>query len=209
MELRERILQEARQEFFRYGVRNVTMDGIATELGISKRTVYETFKDKTELIQTCLKELSLEHERKNREVIQTSSNVIDAIFTFMQEGIKAMSSIKPVFFFDMKKFYPEIWGPMQKSNIENAYNLTHKLLRKGVNEGLFRKEINIRIVSKLFHEQMNLISNSTVFPPDEFDFSEVFQNLVINFMRGISTQKGIELIDQILEKEAKTENERD
>lgn len=198
MELRDRIINEATRQFFNFGIRSVTMDGIASELGISKRTVYETFKDKTELVKTCLSELAVKHEQKNNEVVANAENVIEAIFIFMQQGIKAMNSINPVFFVDMKKLYPEIWKSTHRQNTEKGYNMTHKLLRKGVNEGLFRKDINLNIVSKLFHEQMNLISDEQVFPRDEFDHPEVFRNLVVYFLRGISSQKGIDYIDKKL-----------
>ena len=105
MEIREKIIEEALSQFLTYGIRNVTMDRIAANIGISKRTVYEIFKDKTELIHTCIKELRQKHEERNHEIISSSRNVIDTIFTFMREGIKNMSSINPVFFMDMKKFW--------------------------------------------------------------------------------------------------------
>lgn len=199
MELHERIIEEATQQFFRYGIRNVTMDDIAASLGISKRTVYEKFKDKTELVQSCLKEIARNHEERNQQIISGSGNVIETIFAFMQEGIKTMNCINPVFFLDLKKFYPKVWSSVHEENVRTAQNLTHKLLRKGLNEGVFRKDINIPIVSKLFHEQMNLISDESVFPKEEYNHVEVFKNLIINFMRGISTTKGIEIIDKILD----------
>ncbi len=199
MEVRDRIVEEATLQFFKYGIRSVTMDDIAASLGISKRTVYETFKDKTELVHTCLKRLMQVQDKKNQEVISGSANVIEAIFLFMQEGIKAMNAINPVFFVDMKKYYLPIWKLLHEENKEKTYRMTHTMLRKGVNEGLFRKDINISIVSKLFHEQANLVSDDRIFPREEFVLSEVYQNLIINFTRGISTNKGIEIIDKILD----------
>jgi AcrR family transcriptional regulator len=198
MEQRERILEEATAQFFNYGIRNVTMDEIAASLGISKRTLYEIFRDKTELVHSCLQELSRKQDVKNNEIISSSGNVIETIFLFMQEGIRVMNSINPVFFSDLKKFYPGIAKTIHEENIRTSYNLTHKLLHKGLNEKVFRKEINIPIVSKLFHEQMNLISDEKIFPREEFNHAEVFQNLVINFMRGISTSHGIEMIDSLI-----------
>jgi len=198
MEVRDRILEEATKQFFTYGIRNVTMDDIASLLAISKRTVYETFKDKTDLIRSCLKNIKEIQDKKNQSII-ASLNVIEAIFTFMQQGIKAINSINPVFFSDLKKLYPSIWGQVHSEHQADAYNLTHRLLRKGINEGLFRKDINLTIVSKLFHEQMNLIADKKIFPLEEFSYTEVFKNLTINFLRGISTNKGIQIIDSLME----------
>ncbi len=199
MEQYDRIIEEATRQFFRYGIRNVTMNEIAVALGISKRTVYEIFKDKTELVEVCLKELSRKQKKKNNELISGAGNVIETIFMFMQEGIKVMNSINPVFFSDLKKFYPGLARAIHEENIRTSHNLTHKLLHDGQDEGFFRKDINIPIVSKLFHEQMNLISDEKIFPREEFNHAEVFKNLVINFMRGISTSRGIDFIDKLIE----------
>ena len=180
-----------------YGTRSVTMDGIAAALGMSKRTVYENFKDKTDLVHTCIKAIISQHEERNQEIISAKVNVIETIFSFIQEGIKAMSSINPVFFYDMKKYYPDKWKDIQKNNERTALKLTNELLNKGIIEGIFRNDINIPIVSKLFHEQMNLLADGNIFPHNEFDHADLFQNLVINFMRGICTSKGITLINKI------------
>ena len=197
MEVRDRIIEEASKQFLKLGIRTVTMDEIAVNLGISKRTVYETFKDKKELIQTCLDGFMVYHERRNNEVIATSANVIEAIFTFLKEGIKAINSINLAFFYDLKKYHSDIWEPHYKASQVNGYNRTYRLLRKGVNEGLFRKDINIPIVARLFHVQINMLTDERFFPPEEYSISEVFSALMINFFRGIATAKGIELIEQL------------
>jgi AcrR family transcriptional regulator len=198
MEVRDRILKEAAKEFFLLGIRNVTMDEIANELGISKRTIYETFKDKTELLTTCLESYSEELKQKKEKIISNSSNVVESIFIFLKDGINTMNAINPVFINDLKKFYPEVWNSIYLNNEIKNLNLTHKLLRKGVNEGIFQKEINLDIISKLIMEQMKILTNEKAFPRDKYSVSEVFQSMVISFTRGISTKKGLEIIDQMI-----------
>lgn len=198
MEIHERIIEEATNQFLQFGIRNVTMDGIAAAMGMSKRTVYEAFKDKSALVHSCLEMLRQKHKSRNEEICNSSQNVVETIFTFMREGIKAMNAINPVFFRDMEKLYPRAWENLRKNNEQEAFDLSRELLHKGINEGLFRSEINIPIVAKLFHEQMNLLADEKVFPRNEYNYADVFQSLTINFMRGISTKKGIELIDSIL-----------
>ncbi|MFW5774122.1 MAG: TetR/AcrR family transcriptional regulator, partial [Tangfeifania sp.] len=149
MEIQDRILDEATRQFFQYGIRNVTMDGIAEGLGMSKRTVYETFKDKSELVHACLEKLKNQHKKRNQEIISSTQNVIETIFLFMQEGIKAMNAINPVFFRDMKKFYPKKWNCLEEENEQEVFNLSTELLQKGMKEGFFREDINIPIVAKL------------------------------------------------------------
>ena len=198
MEVRDRILKEAAKEFFQLGIRNVTMDEIAYKLGISKRTIYETFKDKTELLITCLESYSEELKQKKEKIISNSSNVLESIFKFLKDGISTMNAINPVFINDLKKFYPEIWQSIYLNNEIKNLNLTHKLLRKGVNEGIFLKEINLDIVSKLIMEQVKILTDENAFPRDKYTVSEVFQNMVISFTRGISTKKGLDIIDEMI-----------
>lgn len=197
MEVRDRIIEEATKQFFQYGIRNVTMDDIAVSLGISKRTVYEIFKDKSELVDTCISELNVKQDKKVKEVVTNSVNVIEAIFVFMREGVKAMKEINPVFFKDLEKLYPRLWKKIESENVGKRHDLSSQLLKKGVAEGLFRQDLNIEIVSKLFYHQMNLLSNDSVFPRDKYDHAEVFQNMIINFARGISTPKGIQFIESV------------
>ncbi|MDO9256899.1 MAG: TetR/AcrR family transcriptional regulator [Bacteroidales bacterium] len=195
MDVRKRILTEATNLFFQYGIRNITMDDIAEKLGISKRTIYETFKDKNELLINCFEEYSKERYKVNEEIIKNSQNVLAAICSFIQSGAVAINLLNPAFFSDLKKYHNEIWVMASKQQNEKNYNLAYRLLRKGINEGIFRKDINLDIVVKIILEQMKLLVDNEVFSTDKYSRSEVFKNMVINFIRGIATNKGIELID--------------
>ncbi len=199
MEVRERIIDESAKLFFKFGIRNVTMDDIAVSLGISKRTVYEVFKDKTELIETCLRYLSEKQEERNHKVMAASANVVEAIITSMKDGIKAINAINPVFFYDIRKYYPKIWTTLYEENQKRNYNNIYRQLRKGINEGLFRKDINVDIVTKLFQTQISMLSDQAIFPSEEYRYADLFENLMVNFVRGITTQRGIELVDSMLD----------
>jgi AcrR family transcriptional regulator len=171
------------------------MDDIAEKLGISKRTIYETFKDKNELLLFCFEEYSKERYKANEEIIKNSQNVLVSICTFIQSGATAINSLNPAFFSDMKKYHTDIWIITSKQQKEKNYNLAYRLLRKGINEGIFRKDINIDIVVKLILEQMKFLVDNEIFPQDKYSRSDVFKNMVVNFIRGIATTRGIELID--------------
>ena len=195
MDVRKRILTEATNLFFQNGIRDITMDNIAEKLGISKRTIYETFKNKSELLINCFEEYSKERYKANEEIIKNSHNVLAAICSFIQSGALAIDLLNPAFFTDMRKYHNDIWVMATKQQNEKNYNLAYRLLRKGINEGIFRKDINIDIVVKLILEQMKLLVDNEVFSSDKYTRSEVFKNMVINFIRGIATNRGIELID--------------
>lgn len=198
MDIRNKIVESALNQFLIYGVRNVSMNSIAADIGISKRTIYEIFKDKTELVHNCMEKLKYDHEERSRKISSSSNNVIETFFTFMKEGIKTMSSINPVFFRDVRKFYLISWNTIIAEIEKDHLYMTEKLLEKGIKEGLFRDDIDLKIVSKLFHEQINLIADEKIFPRDEFNHADIFQSLIINFVRGISTTKGIKIIESNL-----------
>jgi TetR/AcrR family transcriptional regulator, cholesterol catabolism regulator len=200
MELRNRITKEATHQFFQYGIRNVTMEDIAVSLGISKRTIYETFKDKKELIQTCLEHLSEEQDGLTQTILEGSGNVVEAIFAFMQLKIKAIDSIHPAFLKDLKKYYPWIFNRLHSAHTEKGHDLSRRFLETGIQEGIFRKEINVAIIVKLFFAQMNLIAGENLFSRNEYDLKDILKNMVINYMRGISTKRGIDLIDDMTNK---------
>ena len=180
-----------------FGIRNVTMDQIAADLGISKRTLYGLFKDKTELVQTCVDILFQQHDPKTRLVLESSSNVIEAFLAFLRQGMEVMNTVNPVFYHDLEKFYPEIWQMSHEKKMSSSFQFTEDFLERGIAQKLFRKDIDIEIISKLFYEQTNLIIDEQVFPRDKYFIPEIFKSLTINFMRGISTQTGIALIDEM------------
>ncbi len=199
MEIRERIIDKAAGLFFKLGIRNVSMDDIAGSVGISKRTVYEVFNNKTELIETCLRHMIKERDRLFLETTASSANVIEEMITLMNCGVKIINAINPSFFHDIKKYYPEMWQTLYEENQKRNYSISFERLQRGIKEGLFRKNIDIEIVAVLFEAQMDMLSNETVFSPEEYKFADLFKNLIVNFVRGISTPKGIELVDLMLD----------
>jgi len=195
MEIKNRIITEARQLFVKYGIRSITMDMIAEHLGISKRTIYENFKDKNELLKSCINAAIADQRKMNEEIIRSSSNIIDAIFVFIKNSINTLKRINPAFFYDIQKYYPAIWRKTIHKNDERNFNRIVSLLNKGISEGLFREDINVEIIARLILEQFKLLSNQEIFPEDKYSMIDIFENIVINFIRGIVTDNGLELID--------------
>lgn len=175
------------------------MDYIAEHLGVSKRTIYENFKDKDELLNFCLESGMKKQRKRYKEIIKSSSNIIEAILTFIKNSINTLNLINPVFFSDLQKYYPSQWSKYIEVNNSQNLDKTIQLLKKGVEEGLFRKSINLEIVGKLILEQFNLLNNQDIFLEDRYSKVEVFENIVINFTRGIATSKGISYLEKYYE----------
>ncbi len=199
MEVKQRIIEGAGQLFIKEGIRRVTMDYIARKLGVSKRTIYELFKDKTELLKACLQHIMLENDAQIEEVQKKASNVLEVVIGALVYGSKAIKEISHVYFDDLEVHYPLLWQETINYKREESYNDFQDLVKRGISEGYFREGLNIKLVAKIFIEQMNAMSRKEVFPPDLFPASEVFETLFLNFIRGISTVEGIKELEALLE----------
>jgi len=193
MEIKEKILCFSSTQFLKYGIRSVTMDMIADQMGISKRTIYENFSNKDELLENCIVEAQEKQKKMFEEMFSGSSNVIEATLKFIKIQINAINSINPVFLIELKKYYSELWTKIN-SNEESGIAMITLLIQKGVDENLFRNDINIEIISRLINEQFKLLNNQDLFPEDKFSKAEIFENIAINFLRGIATDKGLAVI---------------
>lgn len=195
METRERIIVESSNLFKRYGIRSITMDQIAENLGISKRTIYEIFSTKDDLLNACITYGMDEKKKTSQEILKNSANILEAFLLHIKKNIEAMNSISPLFMLDAMKFHSKVFKNKMKEREVSAYNHIVDFIKAGKAEGYFRPQINEDIVSKLIIEQFKIIGNDNLFPPDKYSKSEIFENIAVNFLRGIASIKGLGIID--------------
>lgn len=207
MELRDRIITEAFEQFMKYGIRSVTMDQIAGELGISKRTLYETFRDKGELLSEGMEYFTSIKRVEANETIRNSENVIEAIYILVKKGEEMKQKLNPLFFEDIRKYYPEVHAMITLQGKYRDSTLTHTLIKKGINDGLFNKGLNVELVNYFFHEVMNIVMNDELFPKEQYTHEDLCRNIIMPYMIGISTEKGHEQIRIYFEKEIKYKTE--
>ena len=196
MTLKERIIKEAGALFYQYGIKSVSMDDLASSLGISKRTLYENFKDKEEVLLTYLAGKRDERNNKIMEVINKSSNMIEVFLYFIEfHKKKELPTIK--FYEDIYKYYPRIYKLPQKDVEENKVYIK-KYLQQGIDEGYIRKNLNVDVAAFLVEESTYTYIRAAYLEKPPFSFQELFFTMMVNFIRGISTNKGIEIIDDYL-----------
>ena len=199
MSITQRILTQSAEMFIRSGIKAITMDDISRETGVSKRTIYENFKDKDDLLLACLNYMDEAHKIKTEEILKESNNTIDMVFGLLKDGITILKTVNPLFFTDLKKYHYGVWKKTYSINYKKHLSQTFTLLKKGVSEGLLRNNIDIEVVAILLHEQLRILSDENIFPSDKFSKLVVFENIIINFIRGIATKKGLEIIDKYQE----------
>lgn len=197
---KEHVINESLQLFRKMGIRSVTMDYIAEHLGMSKRTLYELFSKKEDLLTECLKKVHEEHRLKAQEILSTGEHIIEIFILFMRYHINDMKQYHPMFYYDLQKYYAEMACPQTEYFQTNMVTNIQKFVEDGKNQGVFRPDINSEIVAKLLIEQFKIATNENLFPREKYLPSDIFEHISINFLRGIATIQGIEIIEKYYQK---------
>jgi AcrR family transcriptional regulator len=204
METKEHILKSAEELFFRYGVKSVTMDDIATHLGMSKKTIYNFFKDKDELLSVFAQTFVNRNSGAFEHVCKGANNAIDEIFCVMKHLRNMFLQMNPKLFYELQKYYPHAWQQLRDFREKHVAEMIQKNLEKGIKQGVYRSDINIVILAKLRLEEIDMAMNNNLFPMDKFNITQVQLTLFEHFLYGICTLKGHKLINkhkQIIDEE--------
>lgn len=197
MEIKERIIAKAREQFFRYGIKSVTMDDIAAELGISKKTIYLHFEDKDAIVhQLMLAEMATD-KCEWEELDKTSKNVIEKMGKSMDIIRQAFAEINPSAFFDIKKYHPKTWQLFQDHKQNFIMDSIRRELLEGIEQGFFRTDIKVEILVRMRMEQIEMGFDPDLFPPTKFSIVEVELTMLDHFIRGVLTEKGLEVYQQL------------
>jgi AcrR family transcriptional regulator len=196
MEVRERIIIEAGLLFGKYGIRSMTMDALAEEMGISKRTIYERFRDKDTLLVEVVRYYKEKRKAEAYEIIEQSENAIVAMFRLMKVTISQIQHMNPLFFHDFKKYHTRVFGEMMEPGSVRDLSITEKLLKTGVKQKVFRRDIHIDIVNRTLHELFDLFGNDSKMVEAGFHRKEMFDHILIPYFRGISTAEGMLLLEK-------------
>lgn len=190
--VKEQIIQDAFDLFSQYGIKSVSMDDIAKSIPVSKRTLYEYFEDKESLLTEAI-EFNFNRLRVRLEKLeQEPYTALEVILLFYEEFMKQPRWFNRKYYEDLKRF-PKA---MRKSEEKKAIFLkkcTH-LCNRGVKEGVFKADVNFEIVALLAKEQSKMVRPSQAF--SNHSVAEVFKTVLFTFLRGISTEKGIALLDK-------------
>lgn len=194
MEVQERIKQKADELFRRYGIRSVTMDEIASQLGMSKKTIYQYCADKDQLVDAVtIDEIQFSEKSclKNRAA---SANAIEEIFLIMEFVEVMFRNMNPAMLYDLEKYHPESYKRFLEHKNKFLFEMIKQNLERGIKEELYRPEINVEIMTHFRLESMMLGFNIQLFPPTKFNLAELQQEIIEHFLYGLATLKGYKLI---------------
>ena len=202
MELKERIVEEAHLLFFQKGIKSITMSDIATHMGISKRTLYEVFKDKEELLEVCIERNIKYGKAEIKKLAEESENVIDALMRIYAKNLNDMHKINKSVIHDLKKYHPLLYKTIECKQKEDTETFI-PLFEKGVKQGLIRTDVNYEILIWLLKAQFKMLMEGDFMPIDKYPIEDFVEAIILNFTRGIATPKGNELINEMVIKSNK------
>lgn len=196
MEIPQRILAHATSLFMRLGIRSVTMDDIAGDLGISKKTIYQYFSNKAQMVE-AVANAYLEGEKAHFEQNTVeSSDAIDEILRILYWSIDTFDSISPNLILETQKFYPRAWQHFEQFQKKYLLGKIRQNLEWGISEGLYRKNLHVELVSQIRLIQINYLLDPQVFPQENFKQKDLQMVSVDLYLHSILSPKGLVLYQQ-------------
>ncbi|GAA4449545.1 TetR/AcrR family transcriptional regulator [Nibrella saemangeumensis] len=194
--MKEKILTEAEGLFWKYGVKSITMDDIARQLGISKKTIYQHFEDKEDIVFQVVKDKLDRDEEEFQCQFRGAGNPVEEILRVSELLRQHAVTVNPSMVLDVQRHYPKAWAVFLKHKEQYILTSIQDNLRRGVQEGLYRPDIDIEVMARLRIESVQLGFDERVFPGSRANVLAVQEQLLHHFIRGLLTEKGFSVYNQ-------------
>lgn len=201
---KDNILIQAEAFFMKYGFRNVTMDDLCKEMGISKKTLYQYFQTKDALVESCILWYMEKEADKVQQIRKKASDPVDAFYRISKRALESLKEVSPFVIFDLQKNHPEIWKKFVNHDFEWQYNMLVFNFKSGIEQGFYRAEINPSKVAKLFLLQSEGMLRPRIFEPESLELIEAITIRDELFLRSICTPLGIGRLISLMSAKATT-----
>jgi TetR/AcrR family transcriptional regulator, cholesterol catabolism regulator len=196
MEAKERILVKSHELFNRYGIRSVSMDDIAAQLGMSKKTLYQYYTDKDDLVNAVFDTVLVTNKSQCTDCIRQGENAIHEVFLSFDMVEEMLKNMNPSVMFDMQKYHPSAFKKFDDFRNGFLYKVIKANLERGIREELYRQEIDTEILSRYRLHSVLLSFSQEVFPSNKSNLAYIEQQLLESFLFGLATPKGQKLIQK-------------
>lgn len=191
---KELIIETATKLFMEHGVKTITIDRIVKELRTSKRTIYNHFEDKVSLLGACLDVYNTKVRAENQEIIKSAGNVIEAMGHLHQKIVRRSYLTNPNFFNDILHYYPGLINESYKRSGNYAHQQLVELAAEGIKDGIFQKDMDVEVVGKTVLSLLKLLKDNEKFPVTEFSKERLTFGIMVPYLRGLCTEKGVKLL---------------
>lgn len=193
-EKRLEILERASNVYMRLGIKSVTMDDLARQLGISKKTIYKYFDDKSDLVRSIV-EIKLEEDQANCiNCISQKGNAIDDLIQVSKLIAEHIGKVTPMVIYEIKKYHPDAWQLMEEHRWDFMLNTIVSNIEKGKEENLYRNELNAEIIGRLYVSSIDNLFNPDIFPWPQFTFQAIYSELLRFHINGLVNENGLEYL---------------
>ncbi|MBK8498659.1 MAG: TetR/AcrR family transcriptional regulator [Flavobacteriales bacterium] len=197
-----RILDESARIFWKLGIKSVTMDDVATRLGISKKTLYQHVTDKNDLVDRVLKHLSFCYKCDIDAVrARDKQNAIDELYAITTTVAGQLQGIHPSIHFDLEKYHPEAFRNMLANKRREIFECNTQNMARGIKEGLYREDLNIPMIATIYIARFDMVFDGALFPPDRFSMADLHWEIFRYHVRGIASKKGLDYLEKKMTKE--------
>jgi AcrR family transcriptional regulator len=194
MEPQERIVGKAHELFMRYGIRSISMDEVANQLGMSKKTIYQFYTDKDALVEDVINiELGTNETECRKQKVQ-SENAVHEMFLALDMVMEVFTKMNPAVIFDLEKYHPKAFKKYSDYKNKFLYTVIKENLDNGIAEGLYREEVQTDIMTRFRLASIFLVLNPDLFPLSKHNLAEVITEITDNFLYGLVTPKGQKLV---------------
>lgn len=196
--MKEKIIQKATELFINLGFKSVTMDDIAQEMGISKKTIYTHFNNKTQLVRETTTYL-FDHIIHGIDCIcDLEKNPIEELYEIKKLVMLHLKEEKSSPQYQLQKYYPEVHDQLKAKHFDKMYDCTKKNLTRGVEQGLYRDNIDIEFISRIYFLGVNGTKDDVMFPSTLFPKSKLMEDYLEYHLRGIVTSEGLTILKKFI-----------
>jgi len=196
METQERIVTKTHGLFMLYGIRSVSMDEIANHLGMSKKTIYQYFKDKDALVEGVV-DIEIErHQEEFNRYASISENAIHEMFLALDTAQEMFKHMNPSVMYDLQKYHSAAFEKFRTHKHTFFYDITKANIEKGKKEGLYRSALDVDVLTRYRLANLFLMFDFEHFPSNKFTPIQIISETTDNFLHGMATQQGLKVIEQ-------------
>jgi AcrR family transcriptional regulator len=196
--MRDKIIHKSTELFLTLGFKSVTMDDIANELGISKKTIYVHFSNKTKLVEAVTFHLFDTICDGIDDICDNAPNPIEELYSIKMFVMQHLKNEKTSPQYQLKKYYPQIHDQLKFKQFEKMHNSVQESLQQGVDTGVFRDNIDVNFISRMYFTGMTGIKDNMFFPPEEFQMEYLMESYLEYHLRAIVTEKGFTILNQFI-----------
>ena len=189
------LLNKSRELFMKNGVKSLTMDEIAKEMGMSKKTIYQFVDNKSELINLTMKDFLDDERRQMEDILKNSGNSVDEMISMIDYFLQVVREFNATTLHDVQKYYPETWNMYNDYRFNFMLGLIKDNLNNGVREGYYRNDMDTDIIAKIYIMAVEILLNQDMFPSKQYSFLSIYREFLGYHLRGIVSAKGLKYLE--------------